>query len=608
LLIRPTLKNKIKKSYMKYNKLNMLIAVTALTLLSSCYGDDGDALIVDTPVVTDPTDPVTTDPVTPVTPDTVINDFESTQGVFLISDGVTSFENSASAGLIVNSGAAYEAASILPSKLIDMSSTDAQVISFDFYQNTAIELGVLAKLEGQPAGSYPVEVLVTTSGSGWRTLTFDFGANRVNSYPYGNGQPEAQPLSDLTTYSKLAIFIGFGTETMGAFLIDNVTGGLVGASVPDTDADGLIDSVDTCPADAGDATTNGCPVIVVPVAPPATPSVSSTNVVSIYSAAYTAPVAVTEWSTSWAQGTTHATIDITSSYSVQQYTFSDSGSGIYTGVNMASGVDASSTNNIHVDVWSADSSSFKLKIVDFGADGAYGGGDDVEDVKEIAISANTQWVGVDIPLSDYPALTTKGAISQFVIEGTSDGTVFIDNLYFFATALGTSPSSSATTPSLAAANVVSIFSEAYTAPVAVTRWSTDWGQGTTHSTEEVVTGDFVQKYSFADGGSGRYTGVDMASGVDASSSTNFHIDIWSADLSSFKIKIVDFGADGAYGGGDDVDGGEEEITITTNNQWQGVDIDLSTLTSLTTKGAISQFVIVGTADGTVYIDNLYFNN
>ena len=593
------------------NKLNLIIAVLSLTLLSSCFGDDGDALVVDTLVTPDPTAPVTPDPVTPVTPVapgvTVINDFESTQGVFLVSDGVTSFENSAFAGQIVNSGAAYEAASILPSNLIDMSSSSAQIISIDFYQPTASEVGILAKLEGQPAGSYPVEVLVTASGSGWRTLTFDFGANRVNSYPYGDGQPEAQPLSALTTYSKLAIFIGFGTETMGTFLIDNVTGGLVGASIPDTDADGLIDTVDTCPADAGDS-ANGCPVIVAPIAPPTSPSVSPTNVVSIYSATYDAPVAVTEWSTSWGQGTSHSTIDLTSSYSVQQYTFADTGSGRYTGVNMASGVDASATNNIHVDVWSADSSSFKLKIVDFGADGAYGGGDDVEDVKEIAISANTQWVGVDIPFSDYPALTTKGAISQFVIEGTSDGTIFIDNLYFFATALGISPSSSASTPSVAAANVVSIFSETYTAPVAVTRWSTDWGQGTTHSTEEVVTGDFVQKYTFVDGGSGRYTGVDMASGVDASSSTNFHIDFWSADLASFKIKIVDFGADGAYGGGDDVDGGETEITITTNNQWQGLDIDLSTLTSLTTKGAISQFVIVGTADGTLYIDNLYFNN
>ena len=598
---------------MKYFKLNLIFTSLSFALFMSCFGDDGDVLIPD-PVVTTPgtTDPVTPDPVSPVTPVapgvTVINDFESIDGVFLVSNGVTSFENSAFAGQIVNSGAAYEAASILPSNLIDMSSSDAQIISFDFYQDTAAEVGILAKLEGQPLGSYPVEVLVSASGSGWRTLTFDFGSNRVNSYPYGDGQPEAQPLSDLTTYSKLAIFIGFGTETMGTFLIDNVTGGLVGASVPDTDSDGLIDTVDTCPADAGDAANDGCPVVIVPVAAPETPSVSSTSVVSIYSAAYTAPVAVTEWSTSWGQGTIHSTIDITSSYSVQQYTFADGGNGKYTGINMASGVDASATNNIHIDVWSADSSSFKLKIVDFGADGVYGGGDDVEDIKEIAISANTQWVGVDIPLSDYPALTTKGAISQFVIEGTSDGTIFIDNLYFYASAIGVSPTSSASTPSIAAANVVSIFSEAYTAPVEVTRWSTDWGKGTTHSTEEVVTGDFVQKYSFVDGGEGRYTGVDMASGVDASSSTNFHVDVWSADLSSFKIKIVDFGADGAYGGGDDVDGGEAEITITTNNQWQGVDIDLSTLTSLTTKGAISQFVIVGTADGTVYIDNIYFNN
>ncbi len=598
---------------MKYFKLNLIFTSLSFALFMSCFGDDGDVLIPD-PVVTTPgtTDPVTPDPVSPVTPVapgvTVINDFESTDGVFLVSNGVTSFENSAFAGQIVNSGAAYEAASILPSNLIDMSSSDAQIISFDFYQDTAAEVGILAKLEGQPLGSYPVEVLVSASGSGWRTLTFDFGSNRVNSYPYGDGQPEAQPLSDLTTYSKLAIFIGFGTETMGTFLIDNVTGGLVGASVPDTDSDGLIDTVDTCPADAGDAANDGCPVVIVPVAAPETPSVSSTSVVSIYSAAYTAPVAVTEWSTSWGQGTIHSTIDITSSYSVQQYTFADGGNGKYTGINMASGVDASATNNIHIDVWSADSSSFKLKIVDFGADGVYGGGDDVEDIKEIAISANTQWVGIDIPLSDYPALTTKGAISQFVIEGTSDGTIFIDNLYFYASAIGVSPTSSASTPSIAAANVVSIFSEAYTAPVEVTRWSTDWGKGTTHSTEEVVTGDFVQKYSFVDGGEGRYTGVDMASGVDASSSTNFHVDVWSADLSSFKIKIVDFGADGAYGGGDDVDGGEAEITITTNNQWQGVDIDLSTLTSLTTKGAISQFVIVGTADGTVYIDNIYFNN
>ena len=135
---------------MKNYKYKLLIAVLAFTLFSSCYGDDGDALVVDTVVTPDPTQPVNPDPVTPVTPVApgvnVINNFESSQGVFLVSDGVTSFVNSAFAGQIVNSGAAYEAASILPSNRIDMSSSDSQIISFDFYQDTAAEVGIIAKL------------------------------------------------------------------------------------------------------------------------------------------------------------------------------------------------------------------------------------------------------------------------------------------------------------------------------------------------------------------------------------------------------------------------------------------------------------------------------
>ena len=200
-----------------------------------------------------------------------------------------------------------------------MSSSDAQVISFDLYKDSPDEISVLAKLEGQPEGSYPVEVLVATSGAGWRTLTFDFGSNRVNSYPYGDGQPEAQPLSALTTYSKLAIFIGFGTETMGTFLIDNVTGGLVGSAIPDTDSDGLIDTIDSCVGEAGEVDNNGCPVVIAPIGPPSAPSISAENVVSIYSSTYTSAVAVSEWSTSWGQGTTHQAVDLGSGYLVQQY-------------------------------------------------------------------------------------------------------------------------------------------------------------------------------------------------------------------------------------------------------------------------------------------------
>lgn len=32
---------------------------------------------------------------------------------------------------------------------------------------------------------------------------------------------------------------------------------------------------------------------------------------------------------------------------------------------------------------------------------------------------------------------------------------------------------------------------------------------------------------------------------------NFHIDVWTPNVTTFKIKIVDFGSDGSYQGGDD---------------------------------------------------------
>ena len=39
--------------------------------------------------------------------------------------------------------------------------------------------------------------------------------------------------------------------------------------------------------------------------------------------------------------------------------------------------------------------------------------------------------------------------------------------------------------------------------------------------------------------------------------THFHMDVWTPDVtdgsSAYYIKLIDFGADGVYGGGDDVE-------------------------------------------------------
>jgi len=75
---------------------------------------------------------------------------------------------------------------------------------------------------------------------------------------------------------------------------------------------------------------------------------------------------------------------------------------------------------------------FKVKLVDFGADGGFGGGDDVE--HELTLSAATSpalatgsWVRLDLPLASFTNLTTRGHLAQLIISG-SLGTVFVDNV------------------------------------------------------------------------------------------------------------------------------------------------------------------------------------
>jgi len=97
--------------------------------------------------------------------------------------------------------------------------------------------------------------------------------------------------------------------------------------------------------------------------------------------------------------------------------------------------------------------------------------------------------------------------------------------------------------------------------------------------------------------------------VDASVMTHFHIDVWSKDFTFFAVKIVDFGPDGAFGGGDD---SEHQVDIMTPTQggWNSIDIPFTDFSGLTTKANIAQLILVGQPTGanTVYIDNVYFHN
>jgi hypothetical protein len=70
--------------------------------------------------------------------------------------------------------------------------------------------------------------------------------------------------------------------------------------------------------------------------------------------------------------------------------------------------------------------------VDFGANGTFAGGDDVE--HELTFTAATTpalatggWVTLDIPLSQFTGLTTRGHLAQLIISGDLRN-LYVDNV------------------------------------------------------------------------------------------------------------------------------------------------------------------------------------
>jgi hypothetical protein len=87
----------------------------------------------------------------------------------------------------------------------------------------------------------------------------------------------------------------------------------------------------------------------------------------------------------------------------------------------------------------------------------------------------------------------------------------------------------------------------------------------------------------------------------------FNIDVWTPNATTFKVKLVDFGPNAAYGGGDDK---EHELSFSpTKESWNTLSIKMSDFTGLTTTSNIAQIIFVGVPTGTsvVYIDNVYFS-
>ena len=91
---------------------------------------------------------------------------------------------------------------------------------------------------------------------------------------------------------------------------------------------------------------------------------------------------------------------------------------------------------VSIDVWTGNSSSLSIVLVDYGADGlnkySAGGlpGDDTESEQALTPALQGAWKTYKINLSDFTSLSKRDAVGQILVKSDNGATIFIDNLFF----------------------------------------------------------------------------------------------------------------------------------------------------------------------------------
>ena len=330
--------------------------------------------------------------------------------------------------------------------------------------------------------------------------------------------------------------------------------------------------------DDGSNTGNTMPTEAAPI-----PTEPASNVISVFSDSYT-NLAGTDFNPNWGQATQVSQLPISGNNTLVYRNLN------YQGTQFAMPIDARDMDFLHIDYWTSNSSVLNVFTISTGP---------METAFAMSVPTSG-WASVDIPLTSFTGVDL-GDIIQFKFDG--NGTIYLDNIYFFKdSGVGpTEPVNAPTAPSFATSDVISLFSDEY-ADVPVDTWRTEWSVA--ELTDLEIAGNAVKRYSNLD-----FVGVEaVANPIDVNEMTHFYVDIWSADFEFFAVKLVDFGADGSFGGGDDVEH-QVEYSMPAKAQWVNYDIPLSAFTGLTTKSNVAQIIFVGrpTGSNTIFVDNVLFH-
>lgn len=167
----------------------------------------------------------------------------------------------------------------------------------------------------------------------------------------------------------------------------------------------------------------------------------------------------------------------------------------------------------------------------------------------------------------------------------------------------------APTPTRNQANVISIFSDAYT-NVPVNYYNGYWQPWqTTVSNDFTVQGDNILNYTIFN-----FVGIEFSNPtVNAVSMTHVHLDAFIpgpiAPGRQLRVLVVDFGANGVFGGGDDT---RHSTTFTAptlvSQNWISIDIPFSAMPNLLSRSHLAQIILEGGDNSVIYVDNIYFYN
>ena len=281
---------------------------------------------------------------------------------------------------------------------------------------------------------------------------------------------------------------------------------------------------------------------------PTPPSRSDSDVVSIFSDAYT-DVTLDELPTTWSSATFEATtIDTDNIWKLTSLDFL----GIVT--NYANGIDVSAMETLHIDYWvpSGQTNELLVKIVN-----TIDGGEDIE---SLGTTVGGSWQSIDLDMTGFDGgdLANTEKITQLLIDSDGiSGVVYIDNFYFYRE--GGAPLTCTMVQDFEGTPpAFTVFGN-----IADTQVVTNPDQSGANTTANVAQ---LTKTAGSEVWAGTF--FDISSPLDFSSCTNIRVKTWSPKLGAVvKLKVED-SANGA-------NSFEVDLNTTVTNQWEELVYDFS---------------------------------